>query len=173
VNLADAIAAAHAQNEAKLAAQVPRYDLDDEAKTHLAPFIRWCAAAGVRHCPATPATVAAYIRAEAAIGIDPKKISQTCCAIIDLHDHHQLANPVESAPARAALTSQMLAAKAPRSWRKGEQEAFEQLPPEIKAAVAKREKDRDAELSRLQRELANLKRHGGAKPAIEEKEIAK
>lgn len=164
--LADAIAAAHAQNEAALSPQAPRYDLDTEARQFAGTFIRWCADHGVRSCPAMPATVAAFVRS---VGASKKEIAAPLTAIAELHDSQGLSNPVATAAVRAEL-GRALKLKPPRSWRKAEQLMFSELPPEIRAAVERREEQRDTQLRKLQNEVAEL-RHGGAKSAIEEKEI--
>jgi hypothetical protein len=168
LNLADAIAAAHAQNEAKFTAQVAPYgELDNEAQMHLAAFIKWCGAHGVRSLPATPASVAMFV-----MGTRPEEVAPALMAIQELHDSKGLPSPVATAAVRSAV-SRTLKLKPPRSWRKAEQLMFGELPPEIRAAIERREQQRETELRRLMNQLTELKRHGGAKPAIEEKEITK
>jgi hypothetical protein len=167
LNLAAAIAAAHAQNERALAAQVAPYgELDNEAKVHFAAFVRWCGDHGVRSCPATPATGAMFV-----MGTRPQEVAPALMAIQELHDSKGLPSPVATAAVRSAI-SRVLELKPPRSWSKAERLLFAGLPNDIRCVVTHRDHQRDVELRRLQNELAEL-RHGGAKPAIEEKEITK
>jgi hypothetical protein len=170
MNLADAISQAHAANESKLAAQVPAYQMDSQAQRASAAFVRWCNDRGVRPLPAAPATVAAYVQF---IGARPEEVASALMAIQEIHDEKGMPSPVAAAAVRSTVT-RILDLKPPRSWRKAEQLMFAELPIEVRAVIARREEDRDRELRRLQNELAKLKyRHGGAKPAIEEKEITK
>jgi hypothetical protein len=156
VNLADAIAAAHAQNESALAAQIAPYELDNEARQFAGTFVRWCNDHGVRSCPATPATVAAFVRS---MGASQKEIAEALAAIVELHDSRGLSNPVATAAVRSEL-SRILKLRPPRSWRIAEQLMFAELPPEIGAAVERREQQRDIELRKMQNELAELKQKG-------------
>jgi hypothetical protein len=150
--LGDAIAQAHAQN------------LDGDASRLAGTFVRWCADHGVRSCPATPAIVAAFVRS---MGVSTEEVAAALVAIAELHDRAEASNPVATAAVRAEL-SRILKLKPPRSWRNADRPMFAELPPEIRAVIARREEDRDRELRRLQNEVAKLKyRHGGAKPAIE------
>jgi hypothetical protein len=153
VNLADAIAAAHAQNEAALAAQVAPYELDNEARQFVETFVRWCNDHGVRSCPATPATVAAFVRS---MGASQKEIAEALAAVGELHDAQGLANPCATAPVRAELT-RILEIRPPRSWRRAEQLMFSELPAEIRLVVERRERQRDTELRRLQAKVHQLK----------------
>ena len=169
MNLAEAISAAHHANEAKLAAGVAPYQMDDEAQRSIGPFIRFCTDHGVRHCPASPASIAAFVHF---VGKDQEALATSLIAIAELHDQHQLPNPTATACVRAAL-AQTLELTPPRSWTKAEKLLFSGLPAEVRAIVSHRDHQREKEMRRLQNELSELKRHGGAKPAIEEKEITK
>lgn len=148
--LADLIANAHAANEAKLTAQVPRYDLDNEARQTVGPFVRFCADHGVPFLPAAPATVAAFV-----MGASPEEVGPTLMAVQELHDSKGLPSPVATAAVRSAI-SRILKLKPPRSWRKHEQLLFADLPPEIRAVVERREQQRDTELRRLQGKVHHL-----------------
>lgn len=169
MNLANAIAAAHSANEAKLAAQMPRYDIDDDARQSVETFVRWCADNGVRACPATPATVALFVRSVGA-GISAALLD----AIAESHDAANLANPVATAAVRAEL-GRALKITPPRSWNKHEKLLFGALPIDIQAAIERRERERDIQLSRLQVKIAEFKkRHSSAdETALETKEITK
>jgi hypothetical protein len=166
VNLADAVASAHAQNEAALAARIAPFQMDSEAQRSIGAFIRWCADNGLRSCPAAPAAVAAFVRS---MGASKEEIAEAVAAIVELHDSRGQSNPVATAAVRAELI-RVGNLKPPRSWRNEEKLLFVDLPLEIQATVGRREEQRDTELRRLQNEVAKL-RHGGAKPAIKDKEI--
>ena len=173
MNLAAAIAGAH---EAAITAdmQCHAVPLDAAECDAIARLRKWCQEIGVSSCPCKPLTLAAFIRSEAALGVAPEEIATTYCgAISELHNHYGHANPTATTPVRLEL-SRILKLTPPRSWPKKDRLMFAGLPPEARAIIARREEDRDRELRRLQNELAKLKyRHGGAKPAIEEKEITK
>src|SRR5262249_26479103 len=56
------------------------------------------------------------------------------------------------------MLSEVLAIEpAPRSWNKDEKASWVQLPPEIKAAIGRREHQREKELRRLQNQVAELR----------------
>ena len=156
MNLADAIAAAHEQNERAMAAQVAPYQMDNEARRAVETFIRWCADSGVRSLPATPATVAAFVRS---IYANKEETAETLAAVAELHDSRGLSNPVATAAVRTEI-GRRWKLKPPRSWRKAEQLMFAELPPEIGAAIERREGQRDTELRRLQSKVADLKQKG-------------
>jgi hypothetical protein len=167
MNLAAAISQAHSANEARLGAQVAPYQMEDESKRTIGTFIRWCADNGVRACPATPATVALFVRSMGA------EISTALLSsIAESHDAANLANPVATAAVRLEL-SRALKITPPRSWNKHEKLLFGALPIDIQAAIERRERERDIQLSRLQVKIAEFKkRHGGGEEsAIETKEI--
>jgi hypothetical protein len=103
------------------------------------------------------------------VAADQEEMAAAVTAIAELHDSQGLSNPVATAAVRSEL-SRVLRLKPPRGWRSAEKLLFAELPPEIAVVVARREEQRDIELRRLQNEVAKL-RHGGAKPAIVEKEI--
>jgi hypothetical protein len=174
-SLADAIAKAHILNENKLTAGIPIPQLDADAELHLAAFNRFCSQHGVRNCPARPQVVAAFIRAEEKFGTPPETIVLILSAIQLLHDRHGLASPIASAVVRAEL-ERVLKTEAPRSWPRAEQLMFASLPPEIRAVVAKRERDRERWLRNKMNELAELKRQltdGAAKPVTTQEETKK
>jgi hypothetical protein len=166
MTLADAIAKAHVLNEEKLAAGIPIPQLDADAELHLASFNRFCSQHGVRNCPARPQVVAAFIRAEEKFGTEPQTIALILSAIEILHDRHGQSNPVASAVVRAQL-ERILRTEPPRSWAKAEQLMFAALPPEIRAVIVRRERDRERWLRNKMNELAELKKRqsdGAAKP---------
>lgn len=172
MTLADAIAKAHIHNEARLAAgiSVP-LQLDADAASLLDPWNRFCSFHGCRNIGIRPQVVAAFIRAEASQRAEPHKIALTLSAIELLHDRHGLSNPVATAVVRAEL-ERILKIEAPRSWPKAEQLMFASLPPEIRAIIARREREREIALRRAQNAAAELRQSAAAeiKPATKPNE---
>ena len=145
--------------EDALAAELPacaRPTLDPDARAALGGFVDWCAAVGVRHCPAKPSTVAAWV-----FQARPDAVLQTVHAIASLHDFYFKPNPTAAAQVRAALEDK-LKIEPPRSWTKNEKVSFAQLPSDVRAAISRREQQRDRELRRLQNETAELRKIGDA-----------
>jgi hypothetical protein len=144
-----------AQNEAKLAQQLdlPPVALDDETKQHLSPFLRWTTEANVRFCPCLPTTVGAFVLKQASTGVSTEQILKQIDAIARLHDSHGLPNPTATTATRAVLEREFAFA-APRSWTGPEKELFCTLPAEIRAAISRREQDRERALRQRQNELA-------------------
>src|SRR5262245_27049960 len=106
MSLQEAIDRAQANNEQKLASRVPspKQELDSEALLLLRHFAEWARARGVKFCPAAPASVAAFVRSEAAAGVPPERILPALRAIEAMHDNSGgLANPIATAPVRAEL----------------------------------------------------------------------
>jgi hypothetical protein len=136
-------------------------ELDGEALAHLRGFLSWCASNGVRHCPAKPSTVAAWIVSLPENGGNQDRILATLAAIELLHDQHGKPNPVATAIVRAAL-ERVIKVSPPRSWNKLEQLSFSTLPPDTRAAIERRERQREREIRRLQNEVAKLRQTNGA-----------
>jgi hypothetical protein len=160
MTIVDAISRAKAANwdkhEAELAAGLaqtlpPLPTLDAETCRHLAPFIEWCRVANVRHAPAKPITIAAYILDQA--GAKPVRLMEQIGAIESLHAHFGFANPVATLLVRFAIAD-VLNIEAPQSWRQAEKLLFAALPEEIRITVFRREQERDKALRRKQNELA-------------------
>jgi hypothetical protein len=172
MTLAAAIEKAHAANEEKLTRgiQIPVH-IDADAELLLKPFVSFCSFNGVKHVPASPQVIAAFIRAEEKLCTPPERIAATTAAIELLHDKHGLANPVACAAPRTEL-ERILKIEPPRSWPRPEQLIFAALPPEIRAIVGRRDKQRETALRRAQNEAAEAKRQSGSadKPATEQKE---
>jgi hypothetical protein len=121
-------------------------------QAHGANFIAWCADNGVRHCPAKPATVAAYLmenRTQHDLLLD------TLAAISRLHDKFNLPNPCATATVRTVLELSTDNTP-PRSWRQDEQQLWAFLPVEIRHIISRRELNRDKEVRRVQGELGNV-----------------
>lgn len=151
------------EGERKLAATiaVPEIELRADLRSRLAPFYAFAESKSVRHLPARPATVAAWIRFQAGMGVPAEQILAVLAAIEVAHDQHSLANPVRTAIVRAELNT-IVKVDPPRSWPKQAKATFALLPPDIQRVLAKRQMDFDKELSRLHEEVANLRRTNGA-----------
>jgi len=150
---------------AKVADQLPvPPELDNETREDLQPFVAWTTKANVRYCPAKPFVIAQYI-IDTATGTSTQTLLRRVNAISALHDRHGLADPVSTTIVRSVL-SDVVVVEPPRSWRKPEKEMFVTLPVEIRAAVSRREREREIETRRLQNLVADLKRSNGgtAKP---------
>ena len=132
----------------------PRVDLA-EHKEVLAPFLDWCTKQGVRHCLARPWVVATFLTEHAHRG--EEFALNTINAIGALHDYHGQPSPVATQQVRAEL-DKIIKPQAPRSWTKAEKEMFSSLPSDIRAAINRRERHRETELSRMQNENAELRR---------------
>jgi hypothetical protein len=181
-SLSDAIAEVRvreiARAEAKLAEQLelPPVALDDETKQNLSPFIRFTTTANVRACPALPTTVGAFVLKLSASGASTEQILRQLEAVARLHDSHGLPNPTATAATRAALEREFNF-DAPRSWTIPEKEMFQTLPAEVRAAISRREKQRETEVRRLHNQVADIKRLYGtdSKPVTEKEttEMAK
>jgi len=159
VSLAQQIERAQQANEAKIAASVsaPKFNLDTEVLLHLRHFKAFCQQHGVRHCPARPATVAAFIKNEAAAGVSPERIEEGLRAIELAHTNQNLANPV-ACPAPRAELQKLIGTEAPRSWKKSEGHLFASLPPEVRAIVSRRARQDEIALRKLQNEVSALRK---------------
>jgi hypothetical protein len=159
--LADAIATINTRelesNEQAIASCFPRpAALPPEAQQHLAPFLEWCAAQKVRALPCRPTSLAAYLQWEKDRHTPKEKISATVAAIEAMHTAANWGNPIASPVVRIVTAASTISA--PRSWTREEQALFTELPIEIQAVVARREKDRETVLRRAQNEAGELRR---------------
>jgi hypothetical protein len=123
----------------------------------LAAWMAFCRDKSVRHAPARPWCVAAYLLERHHSGVVGQHIVSELEAISRLHDKFKLANPVATAIVSDAL-AQITDDQAPRSWTKDEQRSFWTLPPMAKSAIARRERERDAYLRRFQNEMVELRK---------------
>jgi hypothetical protein len=147
-----------AEIHAKIADQLPRpAELDPETLEALRPWLAWTTARAVRHAPAKSFVVAQFVAEQSASGNSTNDILRQLDAVARLHDKFSLPNPVATAPVRAVLEREF-AFDVPRSWTTPEKEMFVTLPAEIRAAVSRREKQRETEVRRLQNSVAELKR---------------
>ena len=161
MTLKEEIAAAYVRSEEVLAAQVNAVipaaeELDETTIALLQPFIQFCSAAGVRSCPARPHAVCAWILSEAKRGTPADRILATLSAIEEWHDRSGFANPVTTSVTGFAL-DQVIKTEPPRSWTRLEQGMFRHLPPEIRAAISRREHEREKTMRRSQNEAADLR----------------
>ena len=114
-------------------------------------FAAWCANRKVRHHPAAPSTIAAFILDRHRAGESSAAILGQIEAIGALHDV-TIGNPVVTGIVAAAL-ARIIGSQAqqpPRSWRKDERASFYFLPLWTQATIARREKERDRALRTAQ-----------------------
>jgi hypothetical protein len=168
------IAKAQQLNEDKIAAGVARVrpEIDHDAEFRLRQFADWCRGQGIRRCPAAVASVALYVRSLHQTGVEPAKILLALEAIQAAHDHHGLPSPCATAVVRSEL-GRITNIQPPRSWRKNEQLVFMGLPVEIRAAIERREHQREVQMRRCQNDAAELKKRqsdGAAKPVTKPNE---
>src|SRR6516225_358345 len=147
----DAGEAAVARSVADLCA-APEFEPGDAEL--LAPWLEWCRDKSVRHAPAKPWCVAAYLL-DRHKSVAEQKLLDELAAINRLHDHWKLASPV-TGPVNAAL--ERVLTEAPRSWRRAEKWAWFQLTPAVKAAVKRRHDETETCIRNLQNEIARLKK---------------
>src|SRR5204863_782264 len=102
----------------------------------LGRFTDWCARAGVRCCPATPACVAQFVLDRAAHGVDA--IGHAVAAIAAMHLQLGLANPVATPVVGAAL-ARVGKLDPPRAWPKWLKARFAELPCDLQCAIADHE----------------------------------
>lgn len=144
------------KNEKALADQLPPFSqrpMTEREKLLLNPFLKWCHQNGVRHCPVKPSVLAAFV-AEQEYRTEPV---ETLLACERLHDIHNLPNPVTTAVVRAALAS-LVDDEPPRSWSLQEKAKFYDAPVEVREIIARRTKQRETAIGRLQNENAEIRR---------------
>jgi hypothetical protein len=151
--------------------QVGNIVLSDHEGQLLGSWIEWCQARSARRCPARPATVASYVLAQHDAGVKAEHILATLTVVEKHHDLHNIANPVRTAIVSTAL-EQVVNEGRPRSFTKEESRDWWSLPPMIKAAIGRRERERGTYLRRIQNELAQFKKlqPDPAQPVVEHKE---
>jgi hypothetical protein len=140
------------EGEAKLKQHfdVERQPLDAETLERFSHFQHWANFYSVRYLPARPFSVAGWVIEQVAQKVPPEQIFAVLEAIDKVHDAHGIGTLSQTAPVVAVVAQ--LAVDAPRSWNKHDKALFMCLPPEIRAVIAKREQERDAELRRLHSE---------------------
>jgi hypothetical protein len=143
---------------AKVAADLPQPpELDNETLAALQPWLAWTTEKNCRHAPAKPFAVSQFILDQSATGATTEAILKQVEAIARLHDKFSLPNPCATAAARAALEREFNF-DVPRSWTAAEKQTFLTLPAEIRAAISRREQDRETKLRRSQNEAAELRK---------------
>ena len=135
-------------------APLPRVDLAPH-KEHIESFMAWCAKSGVRHCVAKPWVVATYLNEHGHRG--EAFLVDAISAISALHDYHRQPNPAATQQLRAEL-DKIIKPDVPRSWSKAEKAMFSLLPSDVRAAINRRERHREAEGSQLRNEIAELRK---------------
>lgn len=143
----------------------PRVDLA-EHKTFIDLFIDWCSKNGVRHCVARPWVVATFLTEHAHRG--EEFALNVVNAIEALHSHHGQPNPAATQQVRAEL-DKIIKPQAPRSWTKGEKGMFSSLPSDIRAAINRRERQREWYLGQTRNELDQLRKKSNAESKTEGK----
>jgi hypothetical protein len=152
--LAAKLDAGEAEIHAKIADQLPQPpELDSETLEALRPWLAWTTSRNVRHAPAKSYVCAQFVAEQSATGATTQSILKQIDAIARLHDKFSLPNPIATAPVRAVLEREFNPA-APRSWTGPEKEMFVMLPAEIRAAISRREQDRERTLRTAQNRLA-------------------
>jgi hypothetical protein len=124
----------------------------------------WCKTKSVRHAPAKPHVVAAFIIEQGNLDALP--------AIDLLHQSFDLSNPVMTGIVGAAI-ERVASVKPPRSWPAADKALWATLPAQIRERISMREKQRDDGLRLAQNQYAEkLKalKPDEAKP-VEQKEL--
>jgi hypothetical protein len=123
-----------------------------QARLRAAPmFARWCELNGATFCPATPATVARFVRDCGALGIE--RLWPAVQEISRLHASLGLADPTLGGAAADAI-SEFAAISPPRSWPDDCKQRFKSLPYDLQVYVAAHEARREKALRRAQNDAA-------------------
>lgn len=140
-----------------------------QARMRDAPmFVKWCELNGMAPCPASPATVARFVRDCASLGIEP--LWAAVQQISKMHVSLGLADPTLGGVPAAAI-SEIAGLAVPRSWPDRYKARFKSLPYDVQAYVASHEAQRERALRRAQNEAASLrqKREAPESPMRNEK----
>ena len=124
-----------------------------EAKT---AWQKYCILRNVQYLPASPPAVAGFVIELAQAKLPIETIFPYVREISQEHILNGLADPCVG-PVSAAIEA-LAPVDPPRSWPATEKSRFDQLPWDLKAYLAAREKDRDLTTRRLQNEAADAKR---------------
>jgi hypothetical protein len=164
MGLADALEAAKQRarierwdrGEATVASQlkldVPAVELSPAIHEHFAVFTRWCEVRACRKCPSKPATIAAFVLEQKELGVPSQTIIERLEAIDAQHQHFGLPSSVHTRIVDAAL-ERVLDIKPPR-WNHSSRTEWAKLPPLVRAAITKREDQRDLALRHSQSKIA-------------------
>ena len=127
-----------------------------QARFRAAPmFARWCELNAASFCPASPATVARFVRDCAALGIG--RLWPAVQEISKLHTSLGLADPTLGGAAAAAI-GDVADIAPPRSWPDDRKQRFRSLPYDLQVYVADHEQRREKALRRSQNEAATARR---------------
>jgi hypothetical protein len=126
-----------------------------EARIRAAPtFARWCELNGASFCPASPATVARFVRDCGALGIE--RLWSSVQDISRTHASLGLADPTLGAPVATAV-SEVAGISPPRAWPDGQKARFGSLSHDWQVYLAAHEMRREKALRRAQNEAAAAK----------------
>jgi hypothetical protein len=114
-------------------------------------FARWCERDGQGFCPASPATVARFVKEHEGLGI--AQLWPALQQISKLHTAVGLADPTSTEPVTRAV-SNIVALTPPRAWPADWKERFKTLPYDLQAFIAEHEARRDKALRRAQNDAA-------------------
>ena len=158
IGLIQQIEIAHQKNSEKISREIgiPQTDISTEAALQLKHFGAWCKSKGIKALPCAPTSLAAFVRAENAIGVPVDRIVDALWAIEALHDNNGYANPVATAAVRVELDRILKFDRYPR-WPKADKLKFLLLPPDIKAVIARREEQNTRVLRKIQNDFAAFK----------------
>jgi hypothetical protein len=115
-------------------------------------WAKWCAGKHVRKCPARPHAVATFLLEQNALGASAQVVVAMVEAIDAIHQYHGLSSPCATRVVNVVL-EQILKVEPPRSWNRDEK-AECKLPPRVREAITRRERDRDRALRRAQNKAA-------------------
>jgi hypothetical protein len=123
-----------------------------QARLRAAPlFARWCESDRQVFCPASPATVARFVKEHEELGI--AQLWPALQQISKLHTSMGLADPTSTEPVTRAV-SDIVALTPPRAWPADWKERFKALPYDLQAFLADHEVRRDKALRRAQNDAA-------------------
>jgi hypothetical protein len=123
-----------------------------QARFRAAPmFARWCELNCASFCPATPATVARFVRECGALGIE--RLWPAVQDISKLHTSLGLADPTLGGAAATAI-GDIADIPPPRSWPGDQKQRFNSLPYDLQVFVAGHETRREKALRKAQNEAA-------------------
>ena len=140
-------------NERRLASEpklnVPKRSLSAAQFECWNRFSTWGEGESVRKIPAKPRDCRGIHSRDGGNRRSTKQIVSVVNAADVVHQFHGLSSPLHTQIVRAALDT-LLKAEPPRSWSKDEKAEWALLPPSIRDTIARRERERDTALRRLQ-----------------------
>jgi hypothetical protein len=115
-------------------------------------FVEWANERKVRHLPAKPATVAAFLHQR---NVPHDQVLDAIAVIARQHSKFQLANPCATAIVRGVLELLFVDDEPPRSWRPEVKEVWAWLPADIRHEIARIDRSREVAFNRLYRRQAD------------------